>query len=990
MFSQELPAVEVTKGVTGASASALPLIQHCVMSLPAAARLLVACAALLLLCVQGSTTVPLVKAQGTSVFYTRHADPKCASPYYEWKTPRIFSAASTYVPLTINQCLSTSLGKVMFQCKLGANKFSLTKQTFATTDTSCATPLQTTSLSTTTIIEHEYVCQEDADRGGYLKIHCGEDSFQVANPTLLAPALYSNKYCSRIEAPKSRRAILNVCTPMRQGKKIDFFYKLTQMSSSSTEPLTLLMSKYAATDSTCSLRITSQPRLTYPAVPSTTPANPSCVADLVFKGFYYSNAPATAPSVRAAPPPVGLAYLHSVRYLDSQCATPYYEDISSVGVCIGTVASGTVTGYYKIRLGLFNGALSFDKLAYPATATGCPDSAIVSSQSTFNVPALTMGATATGACVQRSESQENGVVVSYYTRATITTTLPTFTVSGTRIDYYQTQSDCQSSPATAVTKSQVYAPNVCGPTWAKPNGGAGVNAWDKYATCSAGTVTRARFSSSACTSLLTDDNGWTDIVPPCSASGSTESNQQYVNIRCDSAGRPSPPPVAMPAVAAGTVPYKYYFLPSAFCSTSASLSASQVQTSIASGCLPDSPTTSNWVQWVVVAGTTTKTGTKTYYADSSCSSALTTPAPVTQDVAACSGASPVASPVASPSTGQYLVINTYSGATCTGAALGTSTFQLDLCTSVGNGMFAKFTVSGTTSWTQTIYTGATCTTVSSQTGITSALSSCAAVDGGAYLYATVTSTPPAAVTVTYDLTKGYIMMKQFGNGCTGSPYQVIVFSVSNCHRASMGSLYVKFTLTDTGWAQAFFSEKTCTSSATAPSGSLAMSGTTAATTTCSTGTIGASNYYVTYTYSAAVPTVALSSYLYTGGTVVTTYDYESSKTTDCQNLQGNYVKATANSRQLCSGYSEYSNSGTVTGYYDVKMTCAAGVGVPYQAYTSTCTSETIYAYNNGQYCYTCTGAAYTPQYRAGSTWTDGDCTSASSSGIIQAATCTST
>ena len=866
------------------------------MALPSAARLLVACAALLLLCVQGSTTVPLVKAQGTSVFYTRHADPKCTSPYYEWKTPRIFSAASTYVPLTINQCLSTSLGKVMFQCKLGANKFSLTKQTFATTDTTCATPLQTTSLSTTTIIEHEYVCQEDADRGGYLKIHCGEDSFQVANPTLLAPALYSNKYCSRIEAPKSRRAILNVCTPMRQGKKIDFFYKLTQMSSP-TEPLTLLMSKYAATDSTCSLRITSQPRLTYPAVPSTTPANPSCVADLVFKGLYYSNAPATAPSVRAAPPPVGLAYVHSVRYLDSQCATPYYEDFSSVGVCIGTVASGTVTSYYKVRLGLFNGALSYDILAYPATATGCPDSAIVSSQSTFNIPALTVGATATGACVQTSESQENGVVVSYYTRATITTTLPTFTVSGTRIDYYQTQSDCQSSPATAVTKSQVYAPNVCGPTWAKPNGGAGVNAWDKYATCSAGTVTRARFSSSACTSLLTDDNGWTDIVPPCSASGSTESNQQYVNIRCDSAGRPSPPPVAMPAVAAGTVPYKYYFLPSAFCSTSASLSASQVQTSIASGCLPDSPTTSNWVQWVVVAGTTTKTGTKTYYADSSCSSALTTPAPVTQDVAACSGASPVASPATTPTT--------------------------------------------------------TTTT-----------------------------------TVTYDLTKGYITMKQFGSGCTGSPYQVAVFSVSNCLRSLMGSLYVKFTLTDTGWAQTFYSGYTCTTTATAPSGSLAMSGTTTATTTCSTGTISGNTYHVTYTYSAAVPTVALSSYFGTGSTVLTTYDYESSKTTDCQNLQGNYVRASAYGTMLCSGYEERSNSGTVTGYYDVKMTCAAGPGIPYQAYTSTCTSETISAYNNGQYCYTCTGAAYTPQYRAGSTWTNGDCTSVYS-GIIQAATCTS-
>ena len=329
--------------------------------------------ALLLLssCMMLDAVPAMAKAAGSTIFYTRHSDSQCLQPYYDTMTPSYVSSTNQKTQMRINTCLQAKEGNVKLTCKTGANKFTLMMSRYTATDTACSVPLGSSSLITTTIIKHEYVCQKDKDRGGYLKIHCGEDGAAGTRlPALRSPALYSNPTCS-ITGSRSRKILLNRCTPFMYGKFVAHYFLLSEPIT--TAPLSLRVTRYDKSDSTCTRRIVNQKVFTYSAIPATAPAVPDCLPDPLFKGYFYSNtaasattvnlydntastpqpsvAPTPLPSVAptplpsyaptplpsAAPAPVisgAGGYSIQASYFDSQCATSaIYTDTFKLGVC---------------------------------------------------------------------------------------------------------------------------------------------------------------------------------------------------------------------------------------------------------------------------------------------------------------------------------------------------------------------------------------------------------------------------------------------------------------------------------------------------------------------------------------------------------------------------------------------------------------------------------------------------------------------------------
>lgn len=249
-----------------------------------------------------------------SVFFTYHSDSKCASPFFDTHIPTFVDNEGEAQSLKLNKCLGEEKFNAKFACKIGTNKYTLFKKSFASSDTTCSAPLFTQAVE---IYKHDYVCSRDRSgvTGGYLKVHCGEDSLlettMPAMPYLSYPQVYSNSRCSSTglksydpdTPPTEERHWLNVCTAKystpnlpETGVSVAYHYKMTAVS---TSPLKIKVTRYAPNDPLCVTK--KQERIyLYPEVTTSPMAMPACIKDPAsneFPNSFYLNSVATKPRI---------------------------------------------------------------------------------------------------------------------------------------------------------------------------------------------------------------------------------------------------------------------------------------------------------------------------------------------------------------------------------------------------------------------------------------------------------------------------------------------------------------------------------------------------------------------------------------------------------------------------------------------------------------------------------------------------------------------
>ena len=232
---------------------------------------------------------------GNTVFFSHHADSKCQGPSFAVTSPRQADGSK----VSINKCISSATaGNIKLQCKLGAIKFTLSQFKYGASDTTCsAAPVSSSPTSVSSIVKHDYMCQESRS-GGYVKIHCGEDSSALLQvPSVVSPKLFSDASCS-FGSPVWRSNQIGTCSPYYQGQpaKVAFFYKLTvQTPATSTSGLALRMTKYGAGDNACTGRVMAVKAINYAAPSTSTTTPPTCTADPLHPGYYYNNVVGSAP-----------------------------------------------------------------------------------------------------------------------------------------------------------------------------------------------------------------------------------------------------------------------------------------------------------------------------------------------------------------------------------------------------------------------------------------------------------------------------------------------------------------------------------------------------------------------------------------------------------------------------------------------------------------------------------------------------------------------
>jgi len=137
--------------------------------------------------------------------------------------------------------------------------------------------------------------------GGFVKVHCGEDTSPLLSKTaLVSPLLFRDKFCSSFsQHPISRRAQLGVCTPhyyrgyLSANPSIDFYYNLRLKSSPADDnSLVLEMSRYDKNDLDCNGRVIGLSAISYASVPVSAPGSPSpsrtiCVEDPLHPKLFY-------------------------------------------------------------------------------------------------------------------------------------------------------------------------------------------------------------------------------------------------------------------------------------------------------------------------------------------------------------------------------------------------------------------------------------------------------------------------------------------------------------------------------------------------------------------------------------------------------------------------------------------------------------------------------------------------------------------------------
>ena len=229
---------------------------------------------------------------GSSVWFSYHADIYCKQPMYDLLVPQEH-IQGVRRPVAINTCFSSDDGRTRrkLACKVSAASYSLLERVYAASDTLCAGPVMSNST-----VRHKDLCRFDFRRLGYERIHCGEDILltqTLQTQPAVKRTLYSDNYCNT--QPQPRQDFLNACTPSWVARhagsafKIDYYYILRQIA---TQPgLTRLqLLAYAADDQLCA----GQPIAVRPV---TLGGRGACLPDPLHPGFFFKNDPSSFPVV---------------------------------------------------------------------------------------------------------------------------------------------------------------------------------------------------------------------------------------------------------------------------------------------------------------------------------------------------------------------------------------------------------------------------------------------------------------------------------------------------------------------------------------------------------------------------------------------------------------------------------------------------------------------------------------------------------------------
>lgn len=236
---------------------------------------------------------------GSSVFYTSHVDQACSYAPFTTRHPAVLGK-----PIQLGSCSPDPINQGVYYshtCKIGPRKYTI-EQKFYSSATCTGTSIRSA------VYKHESLCQWDGVRGGFLKIHCGEDDYLTAAPARVHVGVtYATTECDQ----NSQHHVshwLNVCTPkyynnILRGQSIAYNFKLLDGGPMVIGgDVTLREHRYDRSDVFCERTVVRRKDVKYPASVSGSNMAPQCQPDVLEKGRYYINSELTAPRYLIAGP----------------------------------------------------------------------------------------------------------------------------------------------------------------------------------------------------------------------------------------------------------------------------------------------------------------------------------------------------------------------------------------------------------------------------------------------------------------------------------------------------------------------------------------------------------------------------------------------------------------------------------------------------------------------------------------------------------------
>lgn len=244
-------------------------------------------------------------------------DRECKSDYFDTQIPKIFPNNTVGpIDLLLGSCQHQTGFNVKYSCKIGEKKYTIYKKVYAPSDNECAAPLNQNEVF---IFKHDLICKEDKINGGFMKIHCGDDTLlhneMPKIPSIYSPQLYNNPKCqlsgvysdSILEYPEMQQSWLFIChakyTLTARGPVRQYNYRIDFPPAFGPFPgygargaFQLRLQHFHSGDTTCSGAPIKHRMLKYPAV-APLDKYPECLPDPLFTGKFYHNAPFTAPFV---------------------------------------------------------------------------------------------------------------------------------------------------------------------------------------------------------------------------------------------------------------------------------------------------------------------------------------------------------------------------------------------------------------------------------------------------------------------------------------------------------------------------------------------------------------------------------------------------------------------------------------------------------------------------------------------------------------------
>lgn len=154
---------------------------------------------------------------GTQVYTTYHKGAQCASKANIYAVENIVlnmcQTSDTKNPLR-NKKLTWTQTNVphQFSCKAGSQMYTLTKTSYAASDTLCSLPPTQVSKE-----EHEYLCRRDAATGMYKMTHCASSlPTYYSSKDQLVIKVYTRPQCD--SASSSLGYLFDQCLPMHDPK----------------------------------------------------------------------------------------------------------------------------------------------------------------------------------------------------------------------------------------------------------------------------------------------------------------------------------------------------------------------------------------------------------------------------------------------------------------------------------------------------------------------------------------------------------------------------------------------------------------------------------------------------------------------------------------------------------------------------------------------------------------------------------------------------